>query len=76
MSDKAEDKTPSAAAAPPVKPPVPPVAAQAEAVPRDPNDRTHPDFEWKGGSHSATQDDVAAAIEHVKAWFNRQLGRA
>ena len=39
-----------------------------------PTDRTHPDFPWTGGSTVATNDDIAAAIAHVKAWVTRLMG--
>lgn len=41
-------------------------------TPTDP--RHDPDYQWptEGGPH---QSDLAAAIEHMKAWFRREFGQ-
>lgn len=36
-------------------------------------DRTSPDHDWTGNSSSASNDDVADAIAHVKAWAMREI---
>jgi hypothetical protein len=33
-----------------------------------------PNYEWPTGSNNATHNDVAAAVEHLKAWFKANFG--
>lgn len=37
------------------------------------SDRTNPDHEWTGDDNAASNNDVAAAVAHLKAWFAREL---
>jgi hypothetical protein len=41
----------------------------------DTTDRTHPDHNWTGDSMGASNDDLAAAVEHLKAWFKQEMGK-
>jgi hypothetical protein len=39
----------------------------------DKQDRANPDHDWKGDDFSASNNDVVAAIAHMKAWAMREF---